>query len=1197
MTASPDPRPRASFSRSSSQISFGPVEDGRGFNSLGSVIPDSQAAPNTLSNQLHLRRFSVPREEVSTSTMAEGFCFAEKKPPRPGQFSRRPKPEQSQAADTSQFFPIPANIPPEHSSPSPLHVLVHIHRPVAPLDLPELGLTGDKVLSDIFSHFNEENLTGRSDNSSSHTIIPLEKPCARESPGEASVVCIDSSGLSHENISEASEINAPPPTETTSIFDASRFSKEATKAQVSQQLGKKAKISLPRIQDHGRQLEDLKLPLPHITRVDRASHQAPSSSVCGDLEAPVPRTPVTTSKSRNRVSRGHRPTQPPSASRYHRVSDRNNDRPASRSSNISRKRSAKQRVYPRPTFEPDRKKIAMQNVAEYWNECIQIAEAERQEALQEITILEDKLQHTQKALDKSVQLISEKDSAIGDSKSRLDKLQEEGSRAEKETQRLQNEIESLRSDLIKSRDHEAATHEKYRKHRAKLNEAIKEQQDLFSRVRNLHKEANDELQKERDRREKEAKAVELALEDSHRKREELKSCIEKYRSESEQEAQKQTHTISELQLRLENQEKEINREREAAIELQNRLKTESNLLDEVKTFRSDMSSLRESNEKYNEWSEKQGTLTNTLLEKLELMNDHLESRSDGQMTNEEAKMMADRLETNIVSRLMSEIQKIISSQSDAKQSAGSLQDTIQEHFEKLHNNITDQQETQSKGRQWHEKTHQALVEHLSDISAKTLATQKTCDETNKNLARLTTGHLVWQEGFQTHLDNKLAKQLQDRESKIGDLEETLHQISQEWSKKLDLMKTSMLESDEQAKEYLQATICEIKTTLTTKLEEERVASEKEISMSETMQAAVQAHLQQVKIQLEGMSSSGPESQLLRETLAEERKKTHDLQKQLAALECGSGVNAELFQRQIQDLKAIDALKSQLEGMTQQVPRVENLNTTFNKMVDLNQVMQSTAFYLSKERHWVNEKLGVIPQLVGSHAPRGGETGTQSAYFNEHGSEESNSRGQEKSTDTKGSTSLSDLTTLDLHYQGERYRRKVVVASPALEASSPAPAPSVIQEQARRREGSAPRSILRLSTASTQEADTIRPPANHSQYNRPVMAKVNSTTDCSNPEMVEQIRSGLIQPKPARPNWDFPTMEDFAKEILPNGKDDGGIGEKHSISFVDEEDDMSSPNKRVKSEEAPADSQPESSDRPLLLRTRHVIRKTYSKQSN
>ncbi|KAF4959352.1 hypothetical protein FGADI_1796 [Fusarium gaditjirri] len=1126
--------------------------------------------------------------------MAEGFCFTEKKPLRPGQFSQRPKPELPQATDTSQFFPMPTNTPAEHSPPSPLQASAQIKRPAAPLDLPELGLTGGKVPSESSSHFYDENLTGRSDNSSKHATTPLGKPSTRESPHEASVICIDSSGLSHENMSEASNMSAPPPTGTGSIFDASRFGKKATKAQASQQMGKQTNIFPPHIKGHGCRLEDLKLPLPHITRVGQVSHQASSSSVCGDLETPVPQTPMATTKSRNRVSRGHWPTQPPSSSKYQRVSVRNNDRPVSRSSNISRKRSAKQRVYPHPTFEPDRKKIAMQNVAEYWNECIQIAEAERQEALQEIALLEDKLQRAKKALDKSLQLISEKDSAIRDSNSRLDKLQEEGSLAEKETQRLQGEIESLRSDLVKSRDHEAATQEKYRKHRAKLNEAIKEQQDLFSRARSLHKEANNELQKERDRREKEAKAVELALEASHRKREELKSCIEKYRSESEQEARKQNHTISELQLRLENQEKELNREREAATELQNRLKTESSLLDEVKTCRSDMCSLKQNNEKYNEWSEKQGRLTDTLLEKLELMKNHLESRSSGQLTNEEVKMMADRLETNIVSRLMSEIQKIISSQSDAKQSAGSLQDIIQEHFEKLHNNVADQQETQSKGQQWHEKTHQALVEHLGDISAKTLATQKTCDETSKSLARLSTDHSVWQESFQTHIGNKLAKQLQDRDSRIGDLEETLHQISQEWSKKLDLMKTTMLENDEQAKEYLQATICEIKTTFTTKLEEERVASEKEISNSEAMHATVDAHLQQVKIQLEGMSSSGPESQLLRETLAEERKKTHDLQKQLATLEGESSVNGELFQRQLQDLKAIDALKNQLQRMTERVPRVESLNTTFNKMVDLNQVMQSTALYLSKERHWVNEKLGVVSQPVGSHAPRGSETGTQSAYFNEHGSEESV---QEKSTDMEGLTSLSDLTTLDLHFQGERYRRKVVVASPVLEASSPAPAPSVTQEQARRREGSNPRSILRLSTASTQETETIRPPANSSQYNRSVMAKVNSTTDCGNPEMVEQIRSGLIQPKPARLNWDFPTMEDFAKEILPNGKDDGCIGKKHGISFVDEEEDLASPVKRIKPNEAPADSQAESIDRPLLLRTRHVIRKTYSKQSN
>jgi hypothetical protein len=42
------------------------------------------------------------------------------------------------------------------------------------------------------------------------------------------------------------------------------------------------------------------------------------------------------------------------------------------------------------------------------------------------------------------------------------------------------------------------------------------------------------------------------------------------------------------------------------------------------------------------------------------MNNHLESRSEGQLTNEEVKMMADRLETNIISRYVFLMSRFIS---------------------------------------------------------------------------------------------------------------------------------------------------------------------------------------------------------------------------------------------------------------------------------------------------------------------------------------------------------------------------------------------------------------------------------------------------------------------------------------------------------------------------------------------------------
>jgi acyl carrier protein phosphodiesterase len=452
----------------------------------------------------------------------------------------------------------------------------------------------------------------------------------------------------------------------------------------------------------------------------------------------------------------------------------------------------------------------------------------------------------------------------------------------------------------------------------------------------------------------------------------------------------------------------------------------------------------------------------------------------------------------------------------------------------------------------------------------------------------------------TQLGKKVFKVLADRESKIGKLEETLHQVSQDWSKKLDTMRSAMHESYEQSKKHLQAAIQEIRIQLEEKLQEEKTASEQDISRSEAMQATLKTHLEQVKLQLEGMSSNDPESQLLRESLAEERRKTCALQEQLAKFESDSKANGELCQRQHQDLRAIETLKSQLQDMSEQVPRVETLNTTFNKMVDLNQMMQSTALYLSKERHWVNEQLSTTSQDVGTHNSRTNTGGTESVYFGGKRSGEPAARIRTQSSDTKLTISLSDLSTLDVHSQGERYRRKVIVASPALGVSLTAQPPSITQEQLRRREASIPRSIIRSTASSIQDPESIRAPVNHSQYNRPVSAKRSSMSGFTNPAMVEQIRSGLIQSKTKHPDWEFPTMEDFAKEIHPSGRDDVKPDKKHHIAVMGEVEDNAPAMKRVKSEEPQDDSADVDAidrHRPLMLRTHHVIRKTYSKKQS
>ncbi|KAF5680404.1 hypothetical protein FHETE_529 [Fusarium heterosporum] len=1168
MGVSPGSRPPEPFSREPSLTSSGQVEDERDFDKLESIIPDSQTASRTFTTELPRKRFSMPEEEVSLSTMSRGFCFGEKEAPRPGQFSERPKLKKSQQAlETLRFFPKPTDFLSGRSPASPRHApVLSIPRPAAPLDLPEFMLAERNPSSESPPTIRDDESTSPPNEIERYPSISLpEKAFHGGKVTGMTVVCIDSSGLL-SNEPPATSIKTLPA--KSGLVSSSSQRVEVTaqeKEKDLEQMRGRVEVSSFQSNDRELRLEELKLPLPHIVRVSRNQHHSSPSNACGDLEAPVPQTPRNIRR-QDYCSHSHRSGQPSSRSEYQRDSDTHRAISQSRSSNISKKRSSRGKVQSQPTNDQDRKKVAMQNVAQHWNECLQIAEAERHEALRKIARLKKKIGHINEALYESMLDVSAKDSTIQESEARCKTLEAERTLAETKRETMQTELEALRSDLITSQNRAKSLQEKYCKSRAKLNEAIAEQQDLFSRARSLHQETHEELQKERDRRATDAKTVELALEASQKKREELRDCIEKYRAETEQEMGKKIHTISELRTRLEGQQQELVRERDAKVDLQARLETESTLLDNITKIHDDIGTLKNSNDKQRERSEEIDKMASCFSQKLDLMSDQLNTQTKDQLTIDTVKSMMGNLEANIISR--------------------------------LHDGIVEQRRAHSKDQRWREETRRALDEHLCNVSVRTLETQKICNETNAILSELTASHSAWQEGFQIRHSTEFIKQLENRELKIGRLEETLRQVSQDWSKKLDVIRSTMRNSDEQAKECLQKAIREIRTALEDKLQKEKTASEKDISRSEAIQGVVKAHLEQVNLQIERLSSNHPESQFLHKALAEEREKTHALQGQVARFESDSGISDELYQRQRQDLQAIEALKSQLQDMSEQVPRAETLNTTFNKMVDLNQMLQSTALYLSKERHWVDEQLVISSQDASPHNPLQNNTGTESAYFSGNRSEKPVIRLPTQGTDINLSTSLSDFSSLNVQSQGERYRRKVTVASPALEASSTAHPPSVTQEQLRRREAILPRSILRSATTLSQESEPSRAYMNQSQYNRPVMAKRSSVTGFTNPAMVEQIRSGLVQPKIKYPGWEFLTMEDFAKEIQPNSKDDVKSGDKHSIAVAGEAENIAPAMKRVKSEE-PQDRSEHAGERdmhrPLMLRTRHVIRKTYSKK--
>ncbi|KAJ4139967.1 hypothetical protein NW768_001317 [Fusarium equiseti] len=1170
MSASPSSRSQVP-DRGISLAPFKHVEDERRFEKLPSVIPDSQATPNEYLSQIPVKRFSVPKEEVSLSNPSEGFSFGERQPHRPGQFSQRPQVEHSQSNEYPKFFPgsvrpFPHISPPNRPRPPDVQV-PHISPPSRPrspgpqgtrplpLDLPEIGLVGRQSSPEAPPPSSGRDITdspGQHDHFPRSSGIGSQKGTPLKSVASPAITYAESPKPGVRATAPLATMHAQSP--GTKAFSSSPHHVETSKqVEVSRQTEEEDQPVLVPASYHERRFEHLKLPLPHIARSGPVQYHASPGSICGDLEGPTPQSSRTAR--RNRTSRRHRLGQQPTRS-DHRESERDYDRPNSRTSNISRKRSFRRHVRPQPSIAPDRKKLAMQNVAQHWNECIQISEAERIEAVQEIARLEDEVHCAEEALENSKQIVAEKEAAIQELTDLYETRKEEGSLAEKETQRLVNEVESLRSDLAKSHEEKTSFHEKYRKNKNKLNEAIQEQQDLFIRARKLYNEIV-ELQKEKEKRAVDVEAVEAALEDSRKKREELRSCVEQYRAETEQETQKKNHAIDKLKSKIEYQQQELARERSAASELQSKLKTESTLIDMVKNMHSDICSLKENNDSHNEWSRRQDTMTDSLSEKLGRMSDDIKSLTEGRIINDDISSMLQNLETNITNRLASEIYNVISLQTKTEKTAACFQETVQNHFEKLHDNMVERQRAQSQYRQWHEEAHQVVVEHLGNMSADVLETRQSCEELKNNWADFATSDSVWKASFKENFRNEVINQLKDRESKIDKLEETVHRVSHEWAQKLDIMKSSVTDNHEHAKEDLQRAFREIKETLEKRIQEGKVVFHEDISKSEALRDMIEAHLQQVRLQLEAASSNEPETQLLREALSEERTRTSALKKEVANLQSDVGTSNEICQRERQDLNAMGTLKRQLEAISEQVPHVENLNTTFNKMIDLNQVLQSTALYLSKEHNWVKGQLGAKTQSS--------EIGTESAHFQEQRHEELDIGFQTRDTTVEQSTSLNGLSTINVHVQGDRYRRKVVVTSPALEASLPAPPPSVAQEQQRRRESNVPRPILRSTTASAQDAELVRAAVNHDQYNRPVMARASSAAGGANPFIVEQIRSGLIPRKPRDQGWDFPTLEDFTRESTLGGKNEVKQKPKRNITPGDGANDAPHAMKKTKTE--------------------------------
>lgn len=533
-------------------MEFNDGVDERDFDYLSEVIPETQGMGGITPIESALKKFSPPKNEISKSALAEGFSWQPKRPTRPGQFSERPK----QKASTPPLVPLPnfhegssskgTQAGPKAPPPRPKHDGVQ-----RPLELPELNFektpeplsvlrkaVGDSVTSPKEA-FPPQNMQGKRE-SSHHTT---DTTSSSSFSGHQSL--FDSSQVQSTHLGNTTEIKRTscpfpnltslPPSYASKLGKAGRANSTTAspleKIKVISQGKLHEQRAIPRSSDrrHSDQLPS------HIRYMAQELRHNSPASTCGDLEGPVHQTP-------RRSLRPH--GRDLESTTFHRWETRrqqgcsrnSTQRSQSRASYISRKRAGVHKPY--HGGDTGRKKALMEQVALHWNECLQLAEEEKQGAVREIRRLQDDVAQKSKELDASQTMVSHHQRQVQEIEERCKKIEEQQSVVSQHNEQLSGEVETLRKELCDSKGKAAQLGEKYKTYKDKINDAIGEQQDLYKRSQAYYQHLFQELEQERTKKNDKVGEIDEALRVSQEKRSEMKKVFEEFRVQIGEESRK-----------------------------------------------------------------------------------------------------------------------------------------------------------------------------------------------------------------------------------------------------------------------------------------------------------------------------------------------------------------------------------------------------------------------------------------------------------------------------------------------------------------------------------------------------------------------------------------------------------------------------------------------------------------------------------
>ncbi|KAL7791950.1 hypothetical protein V8C37DRAFT_381088 [Trichoderma ceciliae] len=1059
------------------------------------LLAPEPVSPGTTENH-RIKHWSknVPgnKEEISEASLSEGFTFPPREPPRPGQFSNIPrqgpfaKPLNTESPESCQNLTSPSS---KGKSAAPLAI-------ASPLDLPELCLPGKLTNTDsVHGHSGNAEVSQQLKFKSKFFIPPggfepndLSGPRSR-SPKNA------------EDINQMTKLLSPP--KLTSSPSQSRYNDLPTIT---------SDKAAPRMRDGAyhvpRQASHTKTISPNQQR------QSPPST-CGDLELPAYRSSL---KSRHQHHKefASRSMVYGSAKGNEQLS-RHRSRSLA-SSNISKKRSRVHKRHSKPG--PERKKLAMQQVAQYWNECLQITDEETSEACREIQRLQDDIQCQESELEKSRALLNEKDTKLCEVEKLYKALLEEDTRVLGENTNLNLELISLRQQLSEEKKRREIVNDKHRAYRSKLNEAIKEQQNLFSRSRAFYQETMDQLRKQGAGKTSISDVVDKALENSHKKREEMKKCLEEYRMQADKEIQQKDRVISELKEKLNQQETLLAQEKLLADNLRTQAREQGIAQQCVQTLEAKVNSLMAHHVAQNEQRESDVQLS---AQTMDMLNSKLDSLITGgnlvasnMLSRDDLELQLSVVEKNIIERVSPLILSLENGQSDTANAMTELEASIRRDLDHIKDEAIQVIGSWEENKEENGIQFQEMLNHIRKLNDSVKKAEKTCGQIEQKFDALAGSEQSSQRATNDLLQD-FTQRFLAREVKLDDLECRLQQAYEGFTKEIEAMLSGARNNGEETTNLVRSAATELRSTLEQGFGQERERSTQLLQGNENIVKVLTAHLDEHK-QL--TTQTDHKTQELQATLESEREAAAQLTRKIQALEQKAQESEVLRNQWLRDIQTIDTTRSQLEAIRERIPQVESYDKKLERIVEINKSIQSSANYLAEEREWIQQELTsrfsgpVISEVAASWEI------------------DKNKNPQTLPTESGGPIENRPPA------KEEAVCRKVTVHSPDPCEGSPSPPPTVMQEQKRRREITQLRSILKSNVPSGAtevesgiiEGSSTRPQANNSKPGHSLNGSLNKAGSASSKEMVAEIRSRLL-----RHDWSFPTVADFERDIQLAGK--------------------------------------------------------------